>query len=57
MGEETRMNLDTSYYNGEKTEYTVDHRTMVTSSMMVGDHVKYEASVVEVENMTHFGPG
>lgn len=27
MGEDTRMNLDTSYYNGEKTEYTVDHRT------------------------------
>jgi DNA replicative helicase MCM subunit Mcm2 (Cdc46/Mcm family) len=31
MGEETRMNLDTSYYNGEKTEYTVDHRTYISS--------------------------
>lgn len=32
MGEDTRMNLDTSYYNGEKTEYTVDHRTVVSST-------------------------
>lgn len=32
MGEETRMNLDTSYYNGEKTEYTVEHRTYTTNN-------------------------
>ena len=31
MGEMTRMNIDTSYYNGEKTEYTVDHRTYVSN--------------------------
>ena len=31
------MNLDTSYYNCEKTEYTVDHRTVVSSSAL-GTH-------------------
>ena len=41
------MNLDTSYYNGEKTEYTaVDGRTHMSHSMMRsgedGSHVKHE---------------
>jgi hypothetical protein len=31
MGEDTRMNLDTSYYNAEKTEYTIDHRTHIST--------------------------
>jgi hypothetical protein len=44
MGEETRMNLDTSYYNGEKTEYTVDHRTYV-SNMHGNNTVKNEINI------------
>lgn len=50
MGEETRMNLDTSYYNGEKTEYTVDHRTQISN----GPHVKNEQSANEA---THYEMG
>ena len=42
MGEETRMNLDTSYYNGEKTEYTcVDPRTHDNHGTYTGG-VKHE---------------
>jgi len=51
MGEETRMNLDTSYYNGEKTEYTVAHNTHYSThnpndpgTHLTGTHVKHEQS-------------
>ena len=39
------MNLDTSYYNNEKTEYTVDHRTQNTN-------VKNEVNLDD--NGTHY---
>ena len=53
MGEETRMNLDTSYYNGEKTEYTVDHRTVVSNSAS-NNYVKNE---IGMDDNTHYEMG
>lgn len=56
MGEETRMNLDTSYYNGEKTEYTVDHRTVVSNST----HTTHNANVkneMAMDENTHYEMG
>ena len=44
MGEMTRMNIDTSYYNGEKTEYTVDHRTY-QSNQQSASNVKNEIEI------------
>jgi hypothetical protein len=51
MGEMTRMNIDTSYYNGEKTEYTVDHRTYVSNS--TNNAIKNEIVGIEDTNATH----
>ena len=56
MGEETRMNLDTSYYNGEKTEYTVDHRTQVSGMTHGNQTIKNEMNVEET-NATHYEMG
>ena len=58
MGEETRMNLDTSYYNGEKTEYTcVAPGTHVSNTHIgtaaEGTHVKHE-QYLTVPDGTHF---
>lgn len=54
MGEETRMNLDTSYYNGEKTEYTVDHRTVVSNSTHNANYIKNE---IGMDDNTHYEMG
>ena len=53
MGEDTRMNLDTSYYNGEKTEYTVDHRTQTSNQT---GPIKNEINI-EDNNTTHYEMG
>lgn len=53
MGEETRMNLDASYYNAEKTEYTVDHRTVVSNSTHNANYVKDEGENTHYEMGTH----
>jgi len=50
MGEETRMNLDTSYYNGEKTEYTVDHRTYISNQN--NQNIKNEG-IIDNTHETH----
>ena len=56
MGEDTRMNLDTSYYNGEKTEYTVDHRTNISTNMNYNSNIKNEVEVDD-NNTTHYEMG
>jgi hypothetical protein len=56
MGEETRMNLDTSYYNGEKTEYTVDHRSNISTNMNYNTNIKNEVEVDD-NNTTHYEMG
>lgn len=50
------MNLDTSYYNGEKTEYTVDHRTVVSNSAH-GTHNPNVKNEMGIDENTHYEMG